>query len=141
MRAGLFDTSLNISEDFDLIARVALQGPFGMIREELVNIYRRNEDIKCLTNQEKVDPIKVREINENIYINLCRRHALNNNERKALNKVMSANRRAIGNLLFKVGKINEAHDAYRRAMFIAPSLFSMGKFALSIIMWKRNNKI
>ena len=133
VRVGLFDTRLNISEDFDLIARMALQGPFGLIREELVNVYRRNENIECLTNQEIVEPIEVREINECIYKNLSRVHELKRNERKALNKVMSANRRAIGNLLFKKGKMNEARDSYKRAILIDPSLFSVGKYLLSFI--------
>lgn len=134
IRAGLFNTSLNISEDFDLLARVAMQGPFGMIREELVKIYRRKENIECLTIQEMVDPIKVRETNENIYMNLSRVHELKRSERKALNKVMSGNRRAIGNLLFKEEKINEARDSYKRAIFFDPSIASLGKYLLSFIL-------
>ena len=66
-KAGLFDTSLTLSEDFDLMARVALQGPFGMIREELVNVYRRDESIACLTNQVEENPIQARESDERIY--------------------------------------------------------------------------
>jgi glycosyltransferase involved in cell wall biosynthesis len=48
-RAGIFDTKLTISEDLDFMARVSLQGPFGIMNEELVNIYHRNETTECLS--------------------------------------------------------------------------------------------
>ena len=60
-KAGLFDTSLPVSHDLDLMARLALHGAFGMIREVLVNIYRREENIECLTQQAKNDPLQHRE--------------------------------------------------------------------------------
>jgi tetratricopeptide (TPR) repeat protein len=137
-KAGLFDTSLKISEDFDLMARVALQGPFGMIREELVNIYRRDESIKCLTAQAKKNPIQARESNERIYEKLKRIETLKYRECKALNGLLSANRRAIGNLLLETGNIKGARDCYKRALFIDPSLASLGKYILSYLPAKTN---
>src|SRR5208337_1819082 len=107
-RAGLFDTSLRISEDLDLMARVALQGPFGMIREPLASIYRRDEAIECLTNLARNNPVQARESDERIYEKLAGIEGLKYPERKALNEIMSANRRAMGNLLLKDGRIIEA---------------------------------
>lgn len=133
MKAGLFDTSLNLSEDFDLMARVASQGPFGMLREELVDVYRRDEPIACLTKQVEENHIQAREIIVRICENLKTIETLEYKERKALNEVVSANRRAIGNLLLKSGKIKEARDSYKRALFMSPSIASLGKYLLSFL--------
>jgi glycosyltransferase involved in cell wall biosynthesis len=132
-RAGLFDTSLKLTEDYDLMARVALQGPFGMISKVLVNVYRRDESIACLTNQVKENPVQARESDERIYEKLRQIDTLNRKERKALNEIMSANRRAMGNLLLENGMTKEARDCYKRALFIDPSIVSLGKYILSLM--------
>ncbi len=128
--AGLFDTSLTLTEDFDLMARVALQGSFGMIREALVNIYRRDEQTECLTNQVKKSPIQARESDEKIYEKLQKIEILSVNEHKALSGLLSANRRAIGNYFLEAGKIEEARDSYKRALFIDLSILSIGKYII-----------
>jgi glycosyltransferase involved in cell wall biosynthesis len=130
--AGLFDTSLKLSEDFDLMARVALQGPFALIKEALVKIYRREEEMECLTQQAKHNLLQHWESDDRMYEKLKRTRTLTRPERKALNEVMSANRRAIGNLLLKGGKVKEARECYRRALFIHPSIRSLGKYLLSL---------
>ncbi|WP_262966593.1 glycosyltransferase family 2 protein [Methylobacter psychrophilus] len=131
--AGLFDTSLTLSEDFDLMARVALQGSFGMIREELVNIYRRKESTECLTNQVKENPIHARESDEKIYEKLKKIEILTNKEHKVLNGLLSTNRRSIGNLLLEKGKNSSARNSYKLAFFIDPSILSLGKYVLSLL--------
>jgi glycosyltransferase involved in cell wall biosynthesis len=132
-KAGLFDTSLPVSHDLDLMARVALQGGFRMISDVLVNVYRREEDIECLTQQAKNDPLKHRETDEKMYEKLNETKTLKRRERKALNEVMSANRRAIGNLLLDNGQVREAKESYRRAFHMAPSIRSFGKYILSLL--------
>ena len=66
-KAGLFDTTLTLSEDLDSMARVALQGPFGLIKEELVNIYRRCESTGSLTGRAERDQLGARRSDERIY--------------------------------------------------------------------------
>ncbi len=131
--AGLFDTSVRFTEDFDLMARVALQGPFGLIKEDLVDIYRREEAIDCLTKQIKKERIKARESDEKIFEKLKKIETLNHHERKALSELLSANRRAIGNLLLAEGKYASARDAYKYAFFLFPSIPSVGKYILSLL--------
>jgi glycosyltransferase involved in cell wall biosynthesis len=131
-KAGWFDTSLKISEDLDLMARVALQGPFALIKGTLVHIHRRDESIECLTGLARQNPLQARESDEKMYAKLKRIKTLTRREHKALNEVMSANRRAIGNLLLKNGKVKEARECYRRALFIHPSIRSLGKYLLSL---------
>ena len=65
-KAGLFDPNLTLSEDLDLMARVALQGPFGMINEELADC-RRNESTESLTRRAEKDQLKARESDQRIY--------------------------------------------------------------------------
>jgi glycosyltransferase involved in cell wall biosynthesis len=131
-KAGLFDTSLNLNEDFDLMARVALQGSFGIIRKMLVVMYRREESIECLTSQIKKNPIQARELEEKIYEKLQRIETLKCRERKALSGLLGMNRRAIGNLLLKNGNIAGARESYKRALFIDRSIRSLGKYFLSL---------
>ncbi|HEY8037340.1 MAG TPA: glycosyltransferase [Methylobacter sp.] len=131
--AGLFDTSIRFTEDFDLMARVALQGPFGLIKEDLVDIYRRDEPIDSLTIQIKKERLKARESDEKIFEKLKKIEALNHYERKALSELLSANRRAIGNLLLAEGKNASARDAYKCAFFMSPSIPSVGKYILSFL--------
>ncbi|MGZ3606738.1 MAG: glycosyltransferase family 2 protein [Syntrophales bacterium] len=130
--AGLFDTSLNFSEDFDLMARVALQGPFGMIKEILVDMHRREESIECLTHQMKINPIRTKDSDEKIYQKLQRIETLKDRERKALSELLGTNRRAIGNLLLKNGNIAGARESYRRAFFSDRSIRSLGRYFLSL---------
>jgi len=137
-KAGMFDTNLTISEDFDLMARVALQGAFGMINEALIRVYRRDESIACLTGWAKDNPIRARESDGEIYQKLKQIEALSNKERKALNELLSANRRAIGNILIEQGRPREARKYYEEAVFIYPSIASLGKLVLSFLPKKSN---
>ncbi|MBL1264891.1 glycosyltransferase family 2 protein [Candidatus Methylomicrobium oryzae] len=130
-KAGLFDTNLGLNEDFDLMARMALQGPFGVIRNALVVMYRRNETIACLTSQVKTHPIQARELYEKIYEKLRSIETLKGLEREAVSRLMGMNRRAIGNLLLMTGSVDEARESYRQAFFIDRSLRSLGKYFLS----------
>jgi glycosyltransferase involved in cell wall biosynthesis len=138
IKAGLFDTGLTISEDFDLMARMALQGSFGMIRRVLVKICRRDEVNECLTNQLVKNPVQCRESDERVYEKLKRVKTLSCKEIQALNYRLSSNRRAMGNLLLEKGKRKEARISYRRALIIYPSLASVSKYILSFLPARTN---
>lgn len=136
-KAGPFDTSLKISEDLDLVARMSLQGPFGLIRESLVNIYRRSENLECLTLQARNHPWAARESDERLYHKLARIKTLKSPQRKTLNTLLSANRRAMGNLMWEAGQVAEARHCYQRAFSLDYSLKSLGKYVLSWTNWNR----
>ena len=137
-KAGFFDKSFKISEDIDLMARVALQGPFGIINKILVNIYKRNEKIDSLTKQAERNPIWGREVNEDVYEKLKNIETLGRKEIRALDGLLSANRRAIGNLYLRNGDMKEVRRCYKRALFIKPSVASLGKYILSFLPRKAN---
>ena len=136
-RAGLFDNALKISEDLDLIARVALQGPFGLIRESLVNVHRRQETLECLTLQARNHPLAARESDERLYHKLAQIKTLKSPQRKTLNTLLSANRRAMGNLMLASGRITEARQRYQRALSMDHSLKSLGRYVLSWTSWNQ----
>ena len=127
-KAGRFDVSLKISEDFDFMARVALHGSFAMIRKMLVNVYRRDEPLKCLTRQAVDDPVQARKSEDRMYGKLKQIEGLKRKERRAVNKMMSANQRALGNLLLERGMIESAGDYYRRSLVGYPSMRSLGRY-------------
>jgi hypothetical protein len=116
------------------MVRVSLQGRFGMIKEELVDIYRRDESTECLTDQIRKDPLRARKSHERVYQKLQLIETLHYRERKALNRVMSDNRRAIGNLVLQTGNIKGARDWYKSALLIDPSIRSVSKFILSYFL-------
>lgn len=138
IKAGLFDEGLTLCEDLDLTARVALQGPFGIIKKILVIAYRRNETTENLTKQVEGNPIGLREANEKIFEKLEQIEGLKYRECKALREVLSANRRAIGNLLLTNGKIREARNSYKRSIVFDPCISSIGKYVLSFFPPKIN---
>jgi len=132
-RAGLFDTELTISEDLDFIARVSLQGRFGLINKELVRIYRRPESTMCLTGLAVQDPIGIRETAERIYEKLRTAGNLSFGQRHALNKLVAANRRGMGNLLWDSGDVKAARKCFRRAFSVYPSMRSLAKMVISCV--------
>ena len=95
INAGLFDTSLTLHEDIDFVARVSLQGRFGVMQENLVDIHRRDEQTERLTKQAKRNPFEAQKSHDRIYHKIRQNYQLRYKEQKALNKVMSANRRAM----------------------------------------------
>lgn len=130
-QAGWFDESLRISEDLDLMARVSLQGAFGIVRDILVTIHRRNENIECLTSHARNHAFVSRKSDERIYEKLERIKSLTGRQRIILQSVMSANRRAMGNLMLKGGRTVGARNCYRRAFSLDHSLKSLGRYVLS----------
>jgi hypothetical protein len=109
-----------------------------VIREQLVKIYRRDESIDHLSKQVKENPIQVRESGDTIFEKLKRMETLKHRDRKILDQMLSANRRAIGNLLVKNGDMKGARDRYKRAFFTNPSITSLGKYGLSFLPAKIN---
>jgi hypothetical protein len=133
IRAGLFDEKLTLSEELDLMARIALQGSFGIISKICAVAYRRFEETEHLTKKIENDLIFLRENNENIFKKLYKIKSLESRERKVLKKMLGANRRAIGNMLVTDRRFDEARKSYMRAFLFDRSFASMGKFVLSFL--------
>jgi glycosyltransferase involved in cell wall biosynthesis len=144
LRTGLFDTSLTIAEDRDIMARVALEGEFGFNKEVLVEIYRRTEPIRNLASAR--GSMQARKGFEKVFESLRRDRRLRSMERLTLAKVRSANQRELGNLLLAQADAQQARVAYRQALTTYPSLRSLikylvsllpARFALIVVRWGR----
>jgi glycosyltransferase involved in cell wall biosynthesis len=66
---GLFDPDITIFEDFDLLARIALKGPWGVCGQALVKVYRRDGDAANLSRQFADRPVMAHQI----AISICER--------------------------------------------------------------------
>jgi hypothetical protein len=132
-KTGSFDVNFNIGEDQEFLARVALHGPVGLLKDKLMTAHRRVETIENLSRIARTNPISSMKLQDAVYLKLESINTLSRNERRAAKWLRSANYRAIGNLLSAQGKTQEARSAYWTAVKIQPSILSIGKFALSFL--------
>jgi glycosyltransferase involved in cell wall biosynthesis len=130
LRTGLFDTSLTIAEDRDVIARLALEGEFGFNKEVLVEIHRRTESIRNLASAR--GSMQARKCFEKVLENFRRDRRLRFIERVTLAKVSSANQRELGNILLAQAEAWRARVAYKQALTTYPSLRSLIKYLVSL---------
>ena len=133
LSTGLFNTGLTIAEDLDLMARMALKGPFKICNKVLVHIYRREESIENLTAHVVNEGVFTLENNAFIYKNLRNVELLTFREKTILASALSANRRSLANLMLKSGKKVEARSYYKEALYIYPSIKSGIKYLCSFL--------
>jgi glycosyltransferase involved in cell wall biosynthesis len=139
--SGLLNPRLTIAEDLDVIARVSLQGPFGLSREILVETHRRPETIRNLALQREQEGIRTYEMFESVYAGLDRMDRLDVRERTALAKATSANLRALGNACLRQGDRFRARACYKKAMAAFPSARSLVKYMASFLPAKASRKL
>ncbi len=133
LQAGLFDTSLSIAEDYDLITRMALMGSFRLCRKELVAVHRRREVTQNLTSQIFQNGTYSFQSFAKVHRNLINSNAIILREIRILRKVLSADLRAIGNLMLRSGKGQEARQYFKEALRVHTSAKSIIKYLLSFL--------
>ena len=99
LQAGLFDEELSIAEDLDIIARVALRGPYTFCKNELVEVYRRDESIENLMAKSRKRGIYRYTSFGKVYSNLLTISGLTFRERASIARASSCTKRALGNVL------------------------------------------
>jgi glycosyltransferase involved in cell wall biosynthesis len=130
----LFDEEITISEDWDLVAQMALQGSFVFCREIQARIIRRGEDAAVnLSSQFTLEGIRTRLAWARVFSRFLGEENLAADERRALSDKFAASQRALGNLYVRAGTVREARDAYRQAWSLDRSVKSCGKLALSYL--------
>jgi glycosyltransferase involved in cell wall biosynthesis len=134
LRTGLFDTTLTIAEDLDVIARLALEGEFGFNKEVLVQIYRRTEPISNLASAR--GSVQACKFFGKVFESLRRDRRLRFVERLALAKVSSANQRELGNVLLAQANAQQARAYYKHALTTYPSLRSLIKYLVSLMSYR-----
>jgi hypothetical protein len=128
LRAGVFDRSFKVSEDFDLIARMSLQAAVGLYRSEEAICYKRENDKEGLTRKASMERLTIPECNIGVCKKLLSIQDITSDDRKALNKLISSNIREIANYRLTSGDIDEARALFQQSFNINPSIVTMAKY-------------
>lgn len=133
LTAGLLDEELSIAEDFDLVARVALRGPFTFCNRELVEVHRRQESMESLSRQSLKRGIYRYSSFRKVYVNLLQAPGLTASERAGLLSALSCTQRALGNMLVMADRKLEARQMYKDSLFASLSLRSLIKYVVTFL--------
>jgi glycosyltransferase involved in cell wall biosynthesis len=133
MTAGLFKPHLTIAEDRDVIARVALRGPFSFCRDVLVEIVRRRESIDHLGAQRLTRGLYTARAFAEVYTGLLGLPGLTFRERLMTASALSLMWRATGNLLILNDDKSQARTYFRNAFLLRPSLVSALKYGATLL--------
>jgi len=130
---GLFDSRFRIAEDFDLLARLALKGPFCIHDRVLVGVNRNDELFDHLSKQVYTEGIRTLEIYAEIITRLRNAEDLDLAEKRAMASFLSSNRRALANLMLKAGDRARAKELCREAFIVHPDWKSFVKYLVSYL--------
>jgi glycosyltransferase involved in cell wall biosynthesis len=134
MTTRLFDENITIAEDWDIVAQMALKGPFALCRDKLVRVIRRREETDFnLSAQFYRQAIRTRLSWARVFARFADDVTLSAGELKALRKTYAANQRALGNLLLDAGSPLDARRAYRQAWGLDHSAQSCYRLILSFL--------
>jgi len=127
----LFDESLKMAEDLDLIAEMALRGPYVLSTSLAARVVRRQGDIECLSH--RLSRTEVRMAFSGVYERFLRNPQLVANDSAALRERYASNQRALGNLHLKQGSVLEARAAYRSAWLMHRSFASIFRWLCTFL--------
>lgn len=131
LQTRLFDESLTIAEDLDVIAQVALKGPFVLCNGIGARIIRRKEVLTNLSKQFMNSGIRTRLSWERVYKRFLQDESLSETETVTLRKKFASNQRALGNLYLRAGSVMEARRYYKAAWELDYSTASAGRLVFS----------
>jgi enterobacterial common antigen flippase len=133
LAAGLFKAHLTIAEDRDVIARVALCGPFSFCRDVWVEIVRRRESIDHLGAQRLTRGLYTARAFAEVYAGLLKLPGLTVRERLMTASSLSQMWRAMGNLLIMNGDKSQARKYFLKAFRLHPSAVSALKYGATLL--------
>lgn len=133
INVGLFDTSLTIYEDQDLMCRLALEGNWAVSNRELVLIHRRDELITNLSDQRASKPIRSFGNLVYIYDKLSKEGRLSADERCLVKKELFSCKTGLGMELLKMGQKINAREILRSGLSEQKSLKSLLRYMLSFL--------
>lgn len=133
LSTGGFDPALSIAEDLDVIARIALQGPFSICKRALVHVIRREEEIENLVSRAKKRRFYTYRSFGKVFDHLLDSSGLTLSEKIAVRRAQGQNWRAMGNALVLAGRNKEARKYYRKSFFFYPSVRSFVKMLVNLV--------
>ncbi len=133
LKSGLFDETLSIAEDLDVIARMALSGPVTLCRAPLVMICRRTETVENLVSQLSTKTEYCYRAYDKVYTSFLTRSDLTCRERLVASRICCTKRRALANTLLRDGRKLEARESYGRSLRVYPSIRSFIKYLATFL--------
>ena len=133
MQTGLLDPGLSIAEDMDLLGRLALMGPFSLLRTTHVHIFRRDEQTENLAAQFVKKGIASRRAFVRVFRQFLDQPGLAFTEKLTVARVLASTLRALGNILLLDCRKGEARDAYKASFRVFPSLRSAVKYIATFL--------
>lgn len=132
LQAGGFDTGLKVCEDTDLLAHIALAGPFVVSCTQGVVLERR-ADNDCLSDLCARDPMQYFQIMRKSYQRLAAANGLTGEEHSLVHQELAAIHMELAILLARSGKIKAMRDEIRKALVANRSMRTLSK-ALSLLV-------
>ena len=136
LKTRLFDESLTIAEDLDVIAQAALMGPFVFCNQIGARIIRRKETLTNLSEQFVRSGIRTRLSWERVYERFLQNESLSGTELATLRSKFASNQRALGNLYLRAGSAVESRRSYKAAWELDRSLASAVRLLLSLLPFR-----
>lgn len=133
LACGLFNSTLKRSEDLDLIARMALRGPLGLLNTPLVDVHRRPDDRWGLSDPSHLLPVHSLWANEQVYAGLVHQSELTAEEQRTIQRVCGQNRRALAHQLALQQQMRQARAWYLRSLWMAPSWAGVAATATALL--------
>lgn len=129
----LFDPDLSIAEDLDVIAQMAMKGPFTFRNAILVEIYRRKEKMENLGEQSKRNYLIRYQSFLKAYENILHSPTLNISEKFTIKRIFGIYLRSVGNALILEGKIDSSRPFFYKALINFPSIRALIKIVITYI--------
>lgn len=131
VRAGLFDTRLSISEDYDFLCRMAAQGPWGYCRRELIEVLRREETMSHLSNSRLSDSVRSYTALKYVYHKFLKELSLTAEESVAVRQLQAKTLFGLGTGLLAEGQCLQARSELQEGMVLADN---SRKFKIAIFI-------
>jgi glycosyltransferase involved in cell wall biosynthesis len=136
--AGLFEVGMSICEDFDLLARLALCGPWGVCGRRLVRVIRRTEDAENLSSQHRYRAAAAYQNSVKACRRLLSQHGrLVQSERSAIRKGLSGAEFGLALAQLADGNRREARMNLCRSFLHRPSPRALAKSAILLLLGAR----
>ena len=132
LQTSLFDNSLSIAEDHDIIIKMAEFGPLAIYKAVLAFVIRREENFDNLSKQIFVKGVYSCNAFESIYKRALHTFDCNKKESNIIMKRLSSNRRALGNIYILVGDKINARLYFKESLELHLSINSLIKYILSL---------
>ena len=126
---GRFAPSMHY-EDLDVLARLALLGPWGVDDRELVQLHRRPDGGYALSSETASVPVKGHACMVAVLERALRDARADPEERKAVRRMLSRQRFSLGQAYLDAGESRRARGCFVRSMADAPGPVSFAKAVL-----------